>query len=251
MSYKFNVGDKAVLNTKATDLNKLNGTLVEIIDNLSESNNNDYRVEYINKLNKTEVLKVQEKELQEIKDDRILQLEYGQDVTYTPTGETAKVEQINLLYGQVGIRFLSDNGFTVVGLESLRLIEKGNETMDELQYKIGDIDMETDDKESGYFAELGLSIGRLVDKKQKAYGDSVTKCYEIMKILLKDYKNDDNTYTIPESLLPQMLLDVRKIDKMNRRFSNPDGDLMGENPFQDDVGYSMLGVRMIEQQSVK
>jgi hypothetical protein len=100
----------------------------------------------------------------------------------------------------------------------------------------------------GYFAELGLSIGKLVDKKQKAYGDSVTKCHEIMKVLLSDYHNkEEHTYTFPESLLPQMLLDIRKIDKMNRRFSNPDGDLMGENPYQDDTGYDMLGVRLVEQ----
>jgi hypothetical protein len=105
-----------------------------------------------------------------------------------------------------------------------------------------------EDNKLGYFAELGLSIGKLVDQKQKAYGDSVTKCYKIMKVLLENYRNEEEkTYTIPESLLPQMLLDIRKIDKMNRRFSNPDGDLMGENPYQDDSGYDMLGVRLVEQ----
>jgi hypothetical protein len=143
------------------------------------------------------------------------------------------------LIGKVRSQVLTDTGkkhYKVVSKDGIYYFDEGelevyNDPFDEL----------------GYFAGLGLEVGKLVDEKQKAYGDSVTKCYQIMKVLLQDYYNNDGTYTIPESLLPQMLLDVRKIDKMNRRFSNPDGDLMGENPFQDDVGYSLLGVRMIEQ----
>lgn len=103
--------------------------------------------------------------------------------------------------------------------------------------------------ETNSFKERATKIGELVDTKQKAYGDSVTKAYELMKIFLETYKNEDSTYTIPESLLKHILLQVRMIDKQNRIFSNPDGDLMEENPYADTVGYGLLGMRMCEEEN--
>lgn len=100
---------------------------------------------------------------------------------------------------------------------------------------------------ASYFENMGWDIGKLIDKKQMAYGDSVSKTYKLMQIFLEQYENEDETYTIPKSLLKHILLQVRMIDKQNRIFSNPDGDLMEENPYSDTVGYGMLGVRMCEK----
>jgi hypothetical protein len=103
------------------------------------------------------------------------------------------------------------------------------------------------DKNMGKFESLGKEIGQLVDLKQKAYGNSVKKTYEIMQILLQDYDNGDGTYTIPKSLLLHMLLTVRDLDKTNRIFSNPDGDLMEEDPYADKTGYGLLGMAMVRE----
>jgi len=102
----------------------------------------------------------------------------------------------------------------------------------------------------GYFETKATELGKLVDTKQNAYGDSFSKAFDLMKIYLQNYKNEaDNTYTIPESLLQHILLQVRIIDKQNRIFSNPDGDLMQENPYADVGGYSLLGMKMCERNS--
>ncbi|MFK7678654.1 hypothetical protein ACI3ER_11490 [Bacillus sp. Wb] len=101
--------------------------------------------------------------------------------------------------------------------------------------------------ETGYFETKATELGKLVDTKQNAYGDSFSKAFDLMKIYLQNYKNEqDNTYTIPESLLQHILLQVRIIDKQNRIFSNPDGDLMQENPYADLSGYGLLGMKMCE-----
>lgn len=110
-------------------------------------------------------------------------------------------------------------------------------------------EFDTVDNKNSYFEDLGLKTGQLVDEKQKAYGDSVGKTFELMKIYLQNWRNEDGTYTIPESLLKHILLQVRIIDKQNRIFNNPEGDLMQENPYLDKLGYSMLGVRMCESNS--
>lgn len=94
------------------------------------------------------------------------------------------------------------------------------------------------------YEQKGKELGKLVAQKQKAYGNSVDQATELMKIYLKKYKNDDNTYTIPENLLQHILLQVRIIDKQNRIFNNPDGDLMQESPYRDISGYGLLGEEM-------
>lgn len=98
------------------------------------------------------------------------------------------------------------------------------------------------------FQEIAVEIGKFTDMKNEAYGSSVDATYEVLKIFLKKYKNDDNTYTIPESLLKHIFLQVRMIDKQNRIFNNPDGDKMEESPYRDLTGYSLIGVRMTENE---
>jgi len=153
----------------------------------------------------------------------------GDLVRLKTTDEEGIVETIDYEYKQVEVR--CGVTYKVVGWNKVEIIENGEVKVEEKQ---------------GYFSELGQQVGELVDQKQLAYGDSVSKTYKLMQIFLEQYDNGDNTYTIPKSLLKHILLQVRKIDKANRIFSNPDGDLMGENPYQDDVGYSLLGMRMVE-----
>jgi hypothetical protein len=206
------------------------GERAKIINILHTSPNYDYDIEF----DDHEIDPVRETELIRPTDEIKQYMEYiyqGNKVLYWFDDVT--IQKVDYLHKKAEIKF-EDLSSLVVDFEKINPIEvKENDRVE--------------DNKLGYFGELGLSIGKLVDEKQRAYGDSVTKCYEIMKVLLKDYKKADGTYIIPESLLPQMLLDIRKIDKLNRRFSNPDGDLMEENSFQDDVGYSLLGVRLIEQ----
>lgn len=99
------------------------------------------------------------------------------------------------------------------------------------------------------YEEIGKNLGNLVDKKQAAYGDSITKADQLLRIFLQEYKNEDGTYTIPDSLLTHIGLMVRMIDKQNRIFSNPDGDLMSESPYLDISGYGMLGSEMKNESS--
>jgi hypothetical protein len=81
------------------------------------------------------------------------------------------------------------------------------------------------------YEKKGQEIGRLVDEKQSAYGDSFGKSGEIIKILY------------PEGIKPEQYQDalaiVRIIDKLFR-IANDKG-YGGENPFMDIAGYGLLG----------
>lgn len=98
------------------------------------------------------------------------------------------------------------------------------------------------------FQDIANEIGQFTDMKNDAYGSSVDATYEVLKVLLNKYKNNDSTYTIPESLLKHILLQVRMIDKINRIFNNPEGDKLGESAYRDLAGYSLIGVRMTEHE---
>lgn len=83
---------------------------------------------------------------------------------------------------------------------------------------------------SGQYEEIGAEIGRLVDKKQKAYGQSFNHVGEVLKILypqgIKIEQYDD------------VLAIVRILDKFFRIAT--DKSALGENPWQDVAGYSLL-----------
>jgi len=78
--------------------------------------------------------------------------------------------------------------------------------------------------------ETGAEIGRLVDKKQKAYGRAFDRCGEILKILY------------PKGIRPDQYADllamVRIFDKFFRIAT--DKTAMGENPWKDVAGYALL-----------
>jgi len=97
----------------------------------------------------------------------------------------------------------------------------------------------------GKYSSIGQNIGELVDFKQKAYGDSITKANQLLKVYLQKYYNKKTKeYTIPEELLNHIAIMVRIIDKQNRIFNNPKQDLMNENPYKDIAGYGLLGSQM-------
>lgn len=85
------------------------------------------------------------------------------------------------------------------------------------------------------FAARGAALGRLVDDKQRAYGDSAGRSGAIMAILYPG--------GIPKHAYDDALLVVRVLDKLSRIAQRGrDGqDLGGESPWRDIAGYGLLG----------
>ena len=79
--------------------------------------------------------------------------------------------------------------------------------------------------------ELGKEIGKLVNEKQKAYGDSFGRSGDVMRQLY------------PNGITPAQYYDalavVRIIDKLFRIASQKNA--FGESPYRDIVGYGLLG----------
>lgn len=87
------------------------------------------------------------------------------------------------------------------------------------------------------FAELGAAIGRLVNEKNRAYGDSFAKCGEFLKLLYPD--------GVKPEQYRDMLAVVRVWDKLMRIATHKDA--LGEDPWRDIAGYSLLAVaRQVE-----
>lgn len=83
---------------------------------------------------------------------------------------------------------------------------------------------------TGKYESIGTKIGQLVDEKNKAYGDSFNKCSEFLE-LLYPMGVDTEQYS-------DMLAIVRVFDKLMRIAT--DKDALGENPWSDIGGYSIL-----------
>jgi len=81
------------------------------------------------------------------------------------------------------------------------------------------------------FEELATKIGALVDEKNAAYGNSFEQAGEFLRLLY------------PQGITPDkygdMLCVVRIFDKLKRIATKKDA--FGESPFQDIVGYGLLG----------
>lgn len=80
------------------------------------------------------------------------------------------------------------------------------------------------------YSQRGKEIGELVERKNKAYGDSFAKSSDILRIL---YPNGIGTDQYDD-----VLAITRIIDKLFRIAT--DRDALGENPWQDICGYSLL-----------
>ena len=93
------------------------------------------------------------------------------------------------------------------------------------------------------YKDLGKRIGKLVESKQKQYGDSAGRAGRIMEVLyptgIKPHQYDD------------ALLVVRILDKLSRIAQRgEDGqDLGGESPYSDLAGYSLLGMAKDEREN--
>ena len=81
--------------------------------------------------------------------------------------------------------------------------------------------------------EIGFEVGELVNKKQKAYGDSFGRSGECLRQMF------------PEGINPEQYDDLltiaRILDKLFRIANNPSA--FEENPYQDIVGYGLLGMK--------
>jgi hypothetical protein len=87
--------------------------------------------------------------------------------------------------------------------------------------------METIEPITGKYRLIGESIGKLVDEKNRAYGDSFNKSADFLKIL---YPNG-----VQPNQYGDMLGVVRIFDKLMRIATDKEG--LGENPFRDIAGY--------------
>jgi len=85
-------------------------------------------------------------------------------------------------------------------------------------------------KPVGRYEEIAAAIGRLVDSKNKAYGDSFGDSADLLLMLY------------PDGIKPDQYGDVQSIlriwDKLKRIATSKNA--FGENPWQDIAGYAIL-----------
>ena len=82
------------------------------------------------------------------------------------------------------------------------------------------------------FAGLGFEVGDLVEKKQKAYGDSFGRSGACLRQMFPD--------GIKPEQYDDLLTIARILDKLFR-IAN-DANAFEENPYQDIVGYGLLAM---------
>lgn len=83
---------------------------------------------------------------------------------------------------------------------------------------------------TGHYESIGASVGRLVDEKNAAYGDSFNRSEVFLKLLY------------PQGIKPDQYGDllgiIRIFDKFMRIATNKDA--FGEDPWRDIAGYAVL-----------
>ena len=94
------------------------------------------------------------------------------------------------------------------------------------------------DRPIGQYEEVGQEIGRLVDQKNRVYGDSFRKASAILRIIRPQGLSDVN--------LDDLLALVRIIDKIFRILTHRNA--LGEDPWRDIAGYAILRCRQIEEE---
>ena len=89
------------------------------------------------------------------------------------------------------------------------------------------------------FEKIGSEIGKLVEQKNQAYGNSFSNSRDVLKVLY------------PNGIMPEqygdMLAITRIIDKLFRVATKKDA--FGESPFKDIAGYGILGAANDEPES--
>jgi hypothetical protein len=86
------------------------------------------------------------------------------------------------------------------------------------------------EKPPGKYEEIGAAVGKLVDKKQKAYGRSFDLSGDVIKILYPNGIHPDQ--------YEDFLATIRVIDKLFRIANQTEA--FDENPWQDIAGYGLL-----------
>lgn len=83
------------------------------------------------------------------------------------------------------------------------------------------------------FSSIAADAAKLVEEKQKAYGDSFSKSGDVLKILY------------PNGVQPEQYTDLltitRILDKLFRVATSKDA--FGESPWADVLGYALLAVQ--------
>ena len=87
------------------------------------------------------------------------------------------------------------------------------------------------------FERIGEKVGKLVQEKQEAYGDSFGRSGECLRQMFP--------YGIKVDQYDDVLTIVRILDKLFRIANNPNAFV--ENPYQDIVGYGMLGMNRYDK----
>lgn len=83
------------------------------------------------------------------------------------------------------------------------------------------------------FDRIGAKVGGVVQEKQQAYGDSFGKSGECLRQMYPD--------GIKPEQYDDLLTITRILDKLFRIANNPTA--FDENPYQDIVGYGLLGMK--------
>jgi hypothetical protein len=97
--------------------------------------------------------------------------------------------------------------------------------------------MSVKDALNGVYEAFAAEIGRLVDTKQKAYGDSFGRSGGIVAILYPG--------GISAGQMDDALTIIRIIDKLFRIAT--DRDALGESPWRDIAGYAILAALRVER----
>tara|TARA_R100001143_G_C3281459_1_gene96877 strand:+ start:247 stop:537 length:291 start_codon:yes stop_codon:yes gene_type:complete len=88
------------------------------------------------------------------------------------------------------------------------------------------------------FNKIGEEVGKLVGEKQKAYGDSFGRSGECLRQMFPE--------GIKPSQYDDLLTIARILDKLFRIANDPEA--FSENPYQDIVGYGILGMNRHDEQ---
>ena len=83
------------------------------------------------------------------------------------------------------------------------------------------------------FGKIGQEVGKLVADKQQAYGDSFGRAGACLREMFPD--------GIQPHQYDDLLTIARILDKLFRIANDPHA--FSENPYQDIVGYGLLGMR--------
>lgn len=87
------------------------------------------------------------------------------------------------------------------------------------------------------YKELGERVGKLVDEKNAAYGNSFDTAGDFLRLLWPN--------GCPPDQFDDLLAMARIFDKMKRIAT--DRDAFGESPYQDIAGYGILGLKRVER----